>query len=315
MRRPGRGVALDRAKRAEVWAVVEQYRKNARIVGARLTFAEIAAIAAAWLERADAERRAWLADHVLIDEAQDLTPSHWQFLRALATRGPDDLFIAEDTHQRIYGQHVVLSRLRNQDHRALTPAHAQLPHDRAEPALRARQYSLALSMSTARSEQEGVKGYRSSRRGPQPVPLAASDVAEMNRRIATVVREWLADDVDPSTIAILARTKGDAVAARDALNAQGVHVNVITTQQAGGDKPVALTMHTAKGMEFSRVVLYDISKGVVPNEYALRNAAPEEREDALLRERSLLYVAASRARDALVVSWQGTASDLLTVGD
>lgn len=312
VRRPGRGVALDRKKRAAVWTVVDRYRKNARISGS-LSFPEIAAISAAWLEQDGAESGV-LADHVLIDEAQDLTPLHWQFLRALAREGRDDLFIAEDTHQRIYGQHVVLSRYGIKitgRSRRLT-----LNYRTTEENLR---YALAVLAGAeyvdSESEQEGVNGYRSSRRGPQPVPLAASDIAEMNRQIATVVREWLTDDVDPSTIAILARTKSDAVAARDALNAQGVHVNVITTQHAGGDKPVALTMHTAKGMEFSRVVLYDISKGVVPNEYALRNAAPEEREDALLRERSLLYVAASRARDALVVSWQGTASDLLTVDE
>ena len=33
VRRPGRGVALDRKKRAAVWEVVERYRKNARIAG------------------------------------------------------------------------------------------------------------------------------------------------------------------------------------------------------------------------------------------------------------------------------------------
>ena len=53
-----------------------------------------------------------VADHVLVDEGQDLTPSRWQLLRALAgpQKRPDDLFIAEDSHQRIYGQKVVLSR-------------------------------------------------------------------------------------------------------------------------------------------------------------------------------------------------------------
>ena len=201
-----------------------------------------------------------LADHVLIDEAQDLTPLHWQFLRALAREGKDDLFIAEDTHQRIYGQHVVLSR-----HGIKITGRSRrltLNYRTTEENLR---YALGVLSGAqyvdSESEQEGVAGYRSARRGPQPQPLAAANTTEMNQQIAEIVREWLADDVDPSTIAILARTKGEAVAARDALNAQGVHINVIATQQTGGDKPVALTMHTAKGMEFSRVVLYDISEG------------------------------------------------------
>ena len=40
-------------------------------------------------------------------------------------------------------------------------------------------------------------------------------------------------------------------------------------------------------------------------------AAWPGRLEALLRERSLLYVASSRARDALVVTWSGKCSELL----
>ncbi len=56
------------------------------------------------------ERQEFVADHVLVDEGQDLSPAHWQLLRALAAEHPDDLFLAEDSHQRIYGQRVTLSR-------------------------------------------------------------------------------------------------------------------------------------------------------------------------------------------------------------
>ena len=51
-----------------------------------------------------------LADHVLVDEAQDLHATHWALLRALVPEGTNDLFIAEDSHQRIYGSPIILSR-------------------------------------------------------------------------------------------------------------------------------------------------------------------------------------------------------------
>lgn len=51
-----------------------------------------------------------VADHVLVDEGQDLQPAHWMLIRALVGEGPNDIFIAEDAHQRIYGQRLVLSR-------------------------------------------------------------------------------------------------------------------------------------------------------------------------------------------------------------
>ena len=109
VRRPGRGVALDRAKRAAVWDVIEAYRAQARIAGS-VDFAEAATIAAAHLRRVASAHGAFVADHVLVDEGQDLGPAHWQLMRALVGEHADDLFIAEDSHQRIYGQRIVLSQ-------------------------------------------------------------------------------------------------------------------------------------------------------------------------------------------------------------
>lgn len=40
--------------------------------------------------------------------------------------------------------------------------------------------------------------------------------------------------------------------------------------------------------------------------------ADEERSEALLRERSLHYVASNRAGDMLVVTWSGQRSELLS---
>ncbi|KQM81288.1 3'-5' exonuclease [Agromyces sp. Leaf222] len=309
VRRPGRGVALDRAKRAQVWAVVEQYRKNARIAN-RLSYAEVASVSAAWLEGADGESPRTFADHILIDEAQDLTPSHWRFLRAVTASGPDDMFIADDTHQRIYGQPVVLSRLdiaivgRS---RRLT-----LNYRTTEQNLR---YALGLleggTFIDAQGGEEGVAGYRSSRLGPEPVAVTAASASEQFAALATQVRSWLDAGVDGATIAVLTTSNNAAKDVHDALDHHGIASTILSTAKQVGDRPVILTMHTAKGMEFSRVILFDISEGSFPTSWSLKGVAAEDRADVMLRERSLLYVAASRARDELVVTWKGKPSELL----
>ena len=46
--------------------------------------------------------------HIVIDEAQDLSPDQWRLLRAAVSEVPDDIFIASDTHQRIYDNRVTL---------------------------------------------------------------------------------------------------------------------------------------------------------------------------------------------------------------
>lgn len=106
VRRAGRGVALDRGKRAAVWKVIESYRAKARALEST-DFFEKAEIAAAWLD-GSGDRP---FDHVIVDEAQDLAPSRLKLLRSLVAEGPNDLFICEDSHQRIYGQKVVLSHV------------------------------------------------------------------------------------------------------------------------------------------------------------------------------------------------------------
>ncbi len=73
-----------------------------------------------------------------------------------------------------------------------------------------------------------------------------------------------------------------------------------------------MTMHRSKGTEFSKVVLFGVREGSIPA--ALRDLDYDESAmaDALLRERSLLYVAATRARDVLLVTWSGQLSPLIT---
>ncbi len=63
-----------------------------------------------------------------------------------------------------------------------------------------------------------------------------------------------------------------------------------------------MTMHRAKGTEFAKVLLFGVSHGSMPIGLKDYDFSDADKADALLRERSLLYVAASRARDELVVT-------------
>ena len=69
-------------------------------------------------------------------------------------------------------------------------------------------------------------------------------------------------------------------------------------------------MHRMKGLEFSRVLLAGVQAGKMPlkaGEYA-DHASHEDHE---IRERCLLYVACTRARDALVIAGYGQISPFL----
>lgn len=314
VRRPGRGVALDRSKRAGVWKAMERYRDRSADLGVT-SFDEQLALAAAWLDQEAALGIPRPFRHVLVDEAQDLTPAHLQLLRALVEPGPDDLFLAEDSHQRIYGKKITLSHYGIQ--------------------VRGRSRRLTRNYRTTRQNldvafgildpgtYEDMEGqaeehhYVSPRSGPEPLLLHATDRADELSKAAELLTVWLEQDRDsedsaPESIAILVRDRYQRDAVVNGLAQHGVEVRAVDREAAGRGRPVVMTMHRAKGLEFRKVLLFDVSKNAIPRSLRDQQYSDADRDDALLRERSLLYVAATRARDHLAISWSGEASPLIT---
>ena len=315
VRRPGRGVALDRSKRAAVWKAMERYRDRSADLGVT-SFDEQLALAAAWLDQEANLGTPRPFRHVLVDEAQDLTPAHLQLLRALVEPGPDDLFLAEDSHQRIYGKKITLSHYGIQ--------------------VRGRSRRLTRNYRTTRQNldvafgildpgtYEDMEGqaeehhYVSPRSGPEPLLLHATDRADELSKAAELLTVWLEQDRDsedsaPETIAVLVRDRYQRDAVVNGLAQHGIEVLAVDREAAGRGRPVVMTMHRAKGLEFRKVLLFDVSRKAIPRPLRDQQYSDADRDDALLRERSLLYVAATRARDQLAISWSGEASPLITV--
>lgn len=288
VRRPGRGLALDRAKRTAVWALVERYRAHNRTDGA-LDYAETAAVAAEHL-RAHGPR----ADHVLVDEGQDLSPTHWQMLRALVAPGPDDLFIADDSHQRIYGPRVVLSRCGI----SITGRSRRLTLNYRTTAENLG-WALGVLAGGEYVDLDGepdATGYRSARRGPKPRVIECTASGELDAAAASI-GTWLDDDAAPESIAVLVRTQYERDRVVAGLHERGVQARAVDREKPAAGQPLVMTRHRAKGTEFSRVILTGVGLRAPQRE----QLDPSEQADAELRDRSLLYVAATRARDELVV--------------
>lgn len=75
------------------------------------------------------------------------------------------------------------------------------------------------------------------------------------------------------------------------------------------------TMHRFKGLEYQRLAIVGASDGIVPRatieRYRTDDPARYEREQR--KARSLLFVAVTRARDALSISWHGKPSPYLSL--
>lgn len=298
VRRAGRVVALDRASRTEMWRLLQEYRSLARLDGS-LDFAEAGVVAAAYLAGTPGHPGEHLADHVLVDEGQDLAPAHWKALRALVASGHDDLFIAEDSHQRIYGHRTSLKRLGvNIVGRA---RRLTLNYRTTAQNLR---WALAQLDGTDWIDLEGdaeQTGYRSARSGPAPEVLRATSLGHELELIVQHIGAWIDETDDAGTIAVLVPDRQQRERVAQALADAHVPVAPVERDKPPARKVAVMTRHRAKGTEFSRVLLTDVGWTAPWEAQRLASMDEGERKEAEQRNRSVLYVAATRARDRLTV--------------
>lgn len=308
-RRAGRGQRLTRGQRRHVWTVLAEYRQQLDLLGVS--------------EHADLIREARLAlkqspgfpySAVVADEIQDFRTADLLLLRALVPEGPNDIFVVGDSHQRIYGHKASLSAcgisVRGQRSRKLRINYRTTHEIRNWAVARLE----GLSIDDLDEGSDSLKGERSLRSGAPPTVEYYPDLNTEAREIAALVRAWLEEGVKPESICVVARTN-DLVQGTyaPALRTHGVETVVIDTEadKLGPGVRIA-TMHRVKGLEFERMILAGIQKGLMPYEdaaYGSRDELARELYDE--GERKLLYVAATRARDALVITGHGQRSTLL----
>ncbi|MGV9993545.1 UvrD-helicase domain-containing protein [Streptomyces sp. NPDC003374] len=306
--RRGRGTGLGPARRREVWNGVERFERLLRDRG-ETTHLGICARAADLLAHGSAPYA-----HVVVDEAQDLHPAQWRVLRAAVAPGPDDLFITGDPHQRIYDSRVSLGSL------GIATAGRSFRlrvNYRSTEEILAWSARLLAPVTVDALEGEGtdsLAGYRSLLHGGHPQAQGYATRQEETEALVDRVRELLDGGLAPHEIGVCARFNLSLDAAEEKLKAAGIPVLRVKGQTAQNAEGVRLaTMHAMKGLEFRAVSVLGAGEGAVPfaREITPCEADLLQHEADLLRERCLLFVACTRAREALSVTWNGAPSPFL----
>jgi superfamily I DNA/RNA helicase len=312
--RRGRGVRLNWLQRSRVWDVVEAFRRRMHSDG-RTTFTDLVARAAQLLADPAHRARVGTFDHVIVDEGQDLHATHWLMLRRLVSEGPNDLFICEDSHQRIYGERLTLGQFGIKivgRSRRLT-LNYRTTRQNLRFALRLLKDEPVVDLD---GEQDTVAGYRSRLSGAEPELHGFATTNDETRFISDTLRDWLAEPAGPSTdsVGVLVRTNRDRDELARDLRQAGLPVDTLSADsELTGTGIRVATMHRAKGMEFARVIVAGVSHSSIPDLSAVHSAPEADRGDVEQRERLLLYVACTRARDQLVITWPGPPSRFLPV--
>lgn len=307
--RAGRGIRLDRRSRAEVWRAIEAFSQRL-VERNQRTFLQLADAAAGHLAR----RSAKPYEHVIVDEAQDLHEAQWRMLRAVVPEHKNDLFIVGDSHQRIYDRRSSLSKVGiNIVGRSRK---LRINYRTTHEILK---WSLSLLGEGSYDDlDEGTDdqtfaGYHSFLHGAAPTTEEFSSTSAQLAGLVDRVRQWIDDGVDEEDIAVTARSTSHFEGIEAALTKAGIGTCKLGRELPKGDGVRIGTMHRLKGVEFRCVAVFDADDHSMPLEVAVtpESADPVQHNFDIRRERCLLYVACTRARDDLWVGWSGKPSRFL----
>lgn len=309
-RRAGRGTRLSREQRKEVWKVLSGYRRYLQSRGL-MDHGDTIREARLLLEAGKVPHR---YVSVVADEVQDFSESELRLLRAMVPEAPNDLFLVGDAHQRIYGHKASLSRC-GINVRGLRSRRLRLNY-RTTQSIRNWSVAVLRGMSVDDLDEgtdDALKGYHSLRKGEPPVVVHHATESEEAAFVLERVRAWLtAQNRAPGDVCLAARTN-DLLEKRYAplLRQAGFDVQFVRADESKlGDGIRLATMHRVKGLEFPCVLIASVHAGTVPLE--LKSYADEvARQDHIDTEKRLLFVAATRARDELVVTGFGEKSPLV----
>lgn len=299
---------LSAAQKERVWAALGSFAERLA-AGGLTTFRQITVEAA--LEAAGWQAKPYR--YVVVDEAQDMTAAQWRLLRAVVPEAPDDMFIVGDAYQRIYDSNVVLSHhgvhTRGRGRRLTVSYRTTLEIARGGVALVRGHHYDDLDQGT-----DTLDRYRALIRGPAPVVAGFPSLADELAALADQVAAWRDAGVPAADIAVGVRTHHLAGRVVAALAERGLTATLVTNEaSAPPDTVHVMTLHRLKGLEYRCVAVAGMSEGTVPPASLLATAGddPQARRFVLDQERGLVFVACTRPREALWVSWHGRPSPLV----
>ena len=309
--RIGRGQPITRKQRVAVWQVVEEYERLKQS-GNYLDRAELFNRLSSYYNSLPAEQKPY--SHVIADEVQDMANVELRFLRSLVASKADDLFLVGDPYQKIYARRINFSaagiNIRGNRSRRL-----RLNYRTTEEIKR-----LAISAVRGFSyddfdgSAEKMDGYISLMHGSKPTYQQFREKSEEYAFLVEEVQELIRSGLRPADITIACRTKDPLRDIKTALHQRQLSYYDLTSSSGEATGIRLSTFHRLKGLEFKAVFLADVNERTCPFFPAeLRGLEGEEREEHLQSERSLLYVAITRAIQQVILTGTGTPTSILTL--
>ncbi len=306
--RVGRGIPLRARERLALWEVFKETRRQ--LSSKRMAdFSDLCRLAREKVEAGDIPNP---YDAVIVDEVQDLNPQEILLLKAIGGTGQNGLALIGDGGQRIYSGGFSLRALgievRGRSRKLL------VNYRTSEQIRRFADRVLGEDADDLDEGAEKRSGTRNLFGGPEPELHGFESAAEEDAWVADRISDLLDDGFEADRIGVFARVNRRLGGIERALKARRIEsVRLKDNEDAAGDWRVRLgTMHRVKGLEFQAVFVVSANDDMLPH-----RRSSEDPDDALevrearQRERQLLYVNLTRARELVYLSYCGEPSPFL----
>jgi mRNA-degrading endonuclease RelE of RelBE toxin-antitoxin system len=304
--RLGRKTRLPEGQRRLLWSIFERVQSDLRSKQL-ITWPELFTSLGAKI----AGEKRLVFDFVVVDEAQDISPSHLRFLAALGAGRPNALFFAGDLGQRIFQQPFSWKSL-GVDIRGRSRTlriNYRTSHQIRTQADRLLGPSVADVDGNTEKRDDTISVFN----GPAPAILATGDEGEERDAVAHWIVELSKTGVLPHEFGVFVRSGAQLDRARAAVEGAGLAFKVLDDQveTVSGQVSIA-TMHLAKGLEFRAVAVMACDDEIIPLQERIEAVGDDaDLHEVYETERHLLYVACTRARDHLLVCGVTPVSEFL----
>lgn len=308
--RIGRGTRLDRKTKLKIWHVVEEYLRilqDEQIKDIDTAMYECRKVLSNYKKNLSYQ-------NIIVDEGQDFSTNAYKLLRLIAgDEHKNDMFIVGDAHQRIYNKKAILSKCGIN-----VRGRSNLLKINYRTTEETRKFAFALlkniPFDNLDNEIENQDKCQSLTHGDNPIIKEFREGTEENEYLFEEINKLISQGVDARNICIIARTHKHLTQYNSYLTSKGMRVFEIRGSKIDDrnyDGIRLATMHRVKGLEFQYIFIVACNDRVIPLASAINNIDAITKEDNIISERCLLYVALTRAQKQAYITSYGRKSEFL----
>jgi superfamily I DNA/RNA helicase len=309
--RTGRGKPISRRIRSEIWVYLQKYQELKNQLG----FYHKEELYNKLFDYLQSNKITPF-DYCLVDELQDFSNVELRLIRAFVKEKKNDLFMVGDPLQKIYDRKINFSRI-GINVRGKKSRRLRINYRTTEEIKK-----LAISIindcyyDNFDGEEEEKNGYVSLFHGVKPIYKVFKTKDAEIQKIVDQIQVLIEGGYKYSDIAISSRTKNGIKDFQSKLHNESIPYYRYESGSWNGnaDGVRLLTFHAIKGLEFKQVFLVDVNdRNCTKIPFYFENYSDDEKNNYLRNEKSLLYVAVTRAIENVEISGIGNKSSFITI--